>query len=68
MRDFIDWQDLTEATGVDQERIKQGKMSFEDKKGNLWRADPNGWHFSPRYATNAPKVSLAATSLSGIMN
>jgi hypothetical protein len=60
MYDFMEYlkeELLLEATGVDQERIKQGKMAFEDSKGNLWKVVPNSWHFSPRYAPNAPKVS-----------
>ena len=60
MLDFIDYHTnavLSEATGVDKNRILQGKMSFEDKQGNLWKAVPTGWTFSVRYAPNAPQVS-----------
>jgi hypothetical protein len=60
MLDFIDYHTnavLSEATGVDKNRILQGKMSFEDKQGNLWKAVPTSWTFSVRYAPNAPQVS-----------
>lgn len=57
MRDFIDWQDLTEATGVDKVRISQGAIAFQDTKGNIWKVLPNSWNFSPRHDPKAPTVS-----------
>lgn len=57
MRDFIDWQDLTEATGVDKDRVQRGLISFQ-KGGKIWSVPKEGgWTFSLRYAPNAPKVS-----------
>ena len=57
MEDFIQWQELSEATGVNKARVNAGEIAFEDSKGTLWRTVPKSWTYSPRYAPNAPKVS-----------
>ena len=55
MRHFKDWVYLPEATGIDSSRVREGKISFEDKAGVTWTATQ--WLFEPRYAKGAPKVS-----------
>jgi len=60
MYDFMEYlkeELLSEATGVDKGRVNAGEIAFEDSKGVLWRTVPQSWHYSSRYAKDAPKVS-----------
>lgn len=55
MHNFKNWTCLSEATGIDRDRVREGKISFEDKSGTTWTATE--WLFEPRHDANAPKIA-----------